>query len=315
MMNHVRVMKAFTNSLSQGTWQNKANQVRIYLAFCEEHSVNPLQPEEYDIISFIYHLQCKLRSPGAVMNYISGVKTWLKTCSGKSEVFDSYLVTVMKKGVSKNSDHSVIRAEPITPNDLCCIIDYLSVKSHYSKVVVALLLIAYHTLLRQSNLLPSSAACRSQHMLKFSDISCNANNLIVLVSSTKTRTSADPGLKFVIPALPASRYCAVKAWSEYTSGRHFLKSGPAFVLHSGYPLTVSVCSKVLKLAMKELFPERNCRFTLHSLRRGAAQACLFNGVSLKDIKKAGTWRGDSVYHYVPKIVIKEAPTALGKLLG
>ena len=43
-------------------------------------------------------------------------------------------------------------------------------------------------------------------------------------------------------------------------------------------------------------------------------AFINNNMSLDEIKKAGMWKGDSVYKYVPRVKIQNVPTALVRIL-
>ena len=51
-------------------------------------------------------------------------------------------------------------------------------------------------------------------------------------------------------------------------------------------------------------------YTLHSLRRGAAQACQGSGLSLENIMRAGTWESKAVNSYLNSVHICAAPTVL-----
>ena len=87
-----------------------------------------------------------------------------------------------------------------------------------------------------------------------------------------------------------------------------LPLSPAFFLPNGTALTN------LTLTVKLLFGN-DTRFTLHSLRRGAVQACVKAGLGLNDIKEAGPWSSDAYKVYLSDKVIKDIPSALGSLLG
>ena len=48
-------------------------------------------------------------------------------------------------------------------------------------------------------------------------------------------------------------------------------------------------------------------FTLHGLRRGAAQACTAPGACIWAIKEQGTWTSSAVHTYVPRLASCVAP--------
>lgn len=311
---HLELVSAYSRALSINTWRNKALHVRVYLSFAQAHAFDPLAPTLYDILALLVHLDTRLRSPGAVLNYFSGVKTWLETMTGETAIFNSYQVKTLKRSITKNSNHIVTRARPLTPLEFKDLIVFLSGLGSDTRPVVVALIIAYLTLLRQSNIASLSSTSIGPHTLRFEDVICTPNALHVTIHTTKTRSAAYPPLVFRLPALPSSPCCPVQAWVRYAKHLHPPPGSPAFLLNDGSALTVTALAKLLGHAASAVL-QTNAHTTLHSLRRGAAQACLAAGLSLDDIKQAGSWKGSSVNAYLRAPVITAAPSALASLLG
>ena len=111
--------------------------------------------------------------------------TWFNS---SSEAFNSYEVETMKCGLLKNSPHIVVQAPGITPKEFKKI-TFLSNLQPIPLVLIVVFLVGYFTLLRQSNLVPSSTDnITKSHCLKFSDIAVADNYLLVKVRTTKTRS-------------------------------------------------------------------------------------------------------------------------------
>ena len=88
--------------------------------------------------------------------------------------------------------------------------------------------------------------------------------------------------------------------------------GPAFLLPSSLPLMVKILSRALRIASTAAL---DLDFTLHSLRRGASQACDKLSLDLSKIMQAGTWKSQAVISYLDTTVIEDAPAAISTLLG
>ena len=82
--------------LSNGTWRNKALQATEYIDYMERHNAVPLRPKQYLILSYILHLQTRLKSTSAIMNYISGTHTWVQAFDGVTAAFDTNITKLLK---------------------------------------------------------------------------------------------------------------------------------------------------------------------------------------------------------------------------
>ena len=138
--------------------------------------------------------------------------------------------------------------------------------------------------------------------------------LLVQVRSTKTCTRSSPPILFRLPRLKNSLCCPVRAWHKYLSLQLPKVQGPALLLPTGDPLTARHLTSCLHTAATSCL-SRASKITLHSLRRGAVQACQSSGLRLPVLAAAGTWKSDAICHDLAPAVIMEVPAALGKLLG
>lgn len=265
-------------------------------------------------MSFIASLTITLRSPSAIYNYLSGARTWVSLMGGRTAAFDTYPVSVVKRGVARSSLHVPRQAPPLTVELLDLIVKYFRSSGRSAKVLSAALLLGFFTLLRQGNLLVTGRSYDPGHTIKAADVVDTGSHLQVHVRSTKTTRSAADAFTIIVHPLPGARCCPVRAWREYKSTTPTPPTGPAFLITDGTPLTAPTLTKALRAALASVHHPAPGSFTLHSVRRGGAQACARAGARLDDVRQLGNWRSGAVYTYVPREAFTAATQALSTYL-
>ena len=260
-----------------GTWKNKINQKNEYVKFVRLHNMSALKPSKQQIMSYVAHLYNKFKIPGTVYNYLSGAKTWIQYEGGNTVVFEDYKVQLIKRGVAKAAHHKVYRAPPLSINDVKRIVRVFNNVGNNAHVFKAVTLIAYCSLLRQSNLVVGSLAGSASHVIREKDIRVVNSGLQVTVRSTKTTWRPSEEYTVCIPCILNSPYCPVQAWEEYYEKAPKGERLPAFWLKGGIPLTSAVWLGALRLSLKILNYKYPNNYTLHSLRRGGARHALLGG--------------------------------------
>ena len=298
-----------------GTWKNKINQMIVYKKFVSKYKLSPINPSKYQIMSYVAFLYNKYRTPGTVYNYLSGAKTWVKLKGGNADAFDDFSVKLIKRGVAKVATHKVKQAPPLSIKVVKKVIRTFTKAGHNADVFKAVTLISYFSLLRQSNLVLTGLAGSPSHVLRQKDIKVVGCELQITVRSTKT--SSIPADQFIvcIPEVTDKRYCPVLAWKTYFSTAPKNPGYPAFWTRQGKPLTASLWLAVMRYALKQNCIGSSEEYTLHSLRRGGAQACEKRGTDPSLVKEAGRWKSNSVYEYIPKRVLRAVPAALASFFG
>ena len=234
---------------------------------------------------------------------------------GHVKAFDSYHVKIVKKGVAKLRLHRPVQACPLTVVDIKNIISCFSKLGKLGLVLNAATLIGYFTLLRQSNLLYSPSNQVPDHTLRGCDVSHDAEGLLVWVRSSKTECSRGAGYAIRLTSIPGSNCCPVTAWRRYRRVTLVGASDPAFLHMDGRPLLGVTLLRAIRTALTWCNHDSPHLVTLHSLRRGGAQACATAGASLEAVRDVGRWKSQSVFMYAPKKVFSEAPQALSSLFG
>ena len=279
------------------------------------HDADITAPTQYDILSYIMYLSDSLASPGAALNYLSGARTWVRMVNGATNGFDSYSVALMKRGIQRNSAHRVIQAPPLAPADIKNVVIFMRSAGPNGLVLTAAILIGYFTLIRQSNLLVPDNVNSDSHVVRTKDITATSTEIIIKLRSTKTRWKSGPPLHIAVPAIRGSPYCPATAWLKYIARLHPPRNGPAFIDVNGLPLKPRALLGTMRLALAVAGHPRAQAFTLHSLRRGGAQACAQMGASLSDIQELGTWKSHAVHTYVPRDLVRSAPRSLSYHFG
>ena len=309
-----QVKKLFKLGYSEGTWKNIYNQAMVYKQYTKQYNLSLLHPSKYQILGYLAFLHTKYTKPGTVYNYLSGAKTYIDLLGGSTHNFSHNLVKLSKKGVARAGTDNVRRAKPMTVKNIKDVIDVLKEKGKKGLVFITVTLIAYLSLLRQSNLVATGTEEQS-HALRRGDIEVRDGSLRIRVRSTKTTWRNRDQYWLVIPPLRKSEYCPVNAWKRYVVEHPSPPHLPAFCDSNGRPISASVWLAVLRYAMSQ---SKYCNveeYTLHSLRRGGAQACAEAGIEIGHIREAGRWRSNAISAYLPKKYVKTVPAALSKLLG
>ena len=298
-----------------GTWRNKFNQMKRYRNFVKKYNLSILKPTNFQVMAYAAYLYNKYHVPGTVYNYISGAKSWVKLKGGNIQAFDDYYMQLVKKGVSRVACHNTRQAIPLTISHIKKIIKVFNNIGKNAYVFTAVTLISYLSLLRQSNLAISGLEGSLSHVVKQKDIEVVHHNLHITVRSTKTSWQPCDQYVVIIPSNPGSRYCPVQAWKRYYEIAPKNPQLPAFWVKGGSPLTSKTWLGAVRLALRYVGVPSPNAYTLHSIRRGAAQECISRGLDEQLVREAGRWRSDAMYRYIPKTKVKAVPSALVKFFG
>ena len=169
-------------------------------------------------------------------------------------------------------------------------------------------------IIRGSNLLcPSVSGGTGPYTLPRGDVTVTDTGLLVTVHSSKTLRIGQ-GVTLTVP-MAGGTYWPVHAWRVMCAKLPSHPLGPAFVLPSGKPLTNSGLSAFMRRVLGAADKDNADSVSVHGMRRGSSRAAVRQGSSVKDVKNQGTWKGNSVYTYVPKEVFSDAPGCIAAAFG
>lgn len=279
------------------------------------HNADPVMPEVYDILQYIRQLFTVCISPQTVRNRISGAKTWVQEMGGDLIPFSDRAISQTIRGGSKAAAHIPSRAPALTPDMVKYTAAYLLKAGRAGVAPRAALLIGYFTMIRQSNLLsPSTRTWGGPHTIRRRDIRIVPGGLRVDITSSKTICANSEATSLFVPKI-GSRCCPVLAWESARDLKAGHPDDPAFITSAGVPLTPHALTRLVRSALTEMGVATPQRFTLHGLRRGAAQECQRLNVDTKHIMSQGTWKSGAIRTYTIQPASTEAPIALATRFG
>lgn len=249
---------------------------------------------------YTQYLANSYKAPNTVKNYLSGTRLWIRHHKGSDLSFSAPQVAAVLKSNLNVSTHVRNQAPPLTTQHVKIICRFLDSLASPPLAVKPALLIGYTCFLRSSNLLsPSITQWLGPHTLLRSDINFSTSGLTVKIRSSKTLQHSLPTF-LAVASVPNLSTCPVRAWHLYISALNPSPQGPAFMLDALTPLTPKPFLDIIRLALARSSVKNYPSFSLHSLRRGAAQAADAAGASKEDLKVHGTWASDAgLRSYVP----------------
>lgn len=288
-----QMVVSYSESIAPGTASNRLTQAKSFLTFATYYGIPPLNLTSTQLCMYAQYLKNSYSAPSTVKNYLSGAKTWLAEHGGNLHPFSSFEYHQLVAGLTKRSLHVARRAAPLSWEHVQQISAFLDRTPSVPLSAKACLLIGYHTLLRSGNLLaPTLSSWGGAHTLMAKDLRLSDEGLNVSVFSTKTKSDPSP-VTTLIPWHSDPLLCAAQAWFKYSTLVKPWILGPAFLIDSGLPLTPRILVGLFRLALQDCRDIDPARVSMHSLRRGAVQAAVAEGVNMNTIKERGMWKSDS----------------------
>jgi len=277
---------------ADGTKRNMATHWEVYLEFCELYQNSRMQANIESLSLFIQYVSNRVKSPGAVQNYISGIKTMHIINELDISIFDDFCIKMMIRGVKVSKKHTPKKAALITPDILEKFYDSFDHTVANECTYWALFVLAFFLLARKSNLVPDTIATfDSNKQLVRGDIHIRDDYLEVTLKWSKTNQT---GHKEVYPLLKneGSKLCPVAAFKKMVSFYPAKEGSPAFLLkrygrvssvtYRNYQDKLKSC--VLALGLDPTL------YTSHIFRRVGATYAFQCGVPAAQIKRLGDGR-------------------------
>ena len=258
-----------------------------------------MQADVESLSLFIQFLSNRLQSPGAVSNYLSGVKTMHIINGLDTKVFEDYLIKMMIRGLAVEKSHCPKKAAPITTGILRDM--YMKMDdTPGDRTYWALFVLAFYLLARKSNLVPDTVAkFDRKKQLTRQDIVITDDGLMVTLKWSKTNQT---GRKEVFPLLrnEGSVLCPVTAYERMLEVYPADVKSPVFLIEK-YGRIKTVTYRQYQEKIKKLTAAIGLDagdYTSHSFRRGGATNAFQSGVSASQIKRLGDWQSDAYLEYI-----------------
>ena len=292
-------------AFAEGTMKNLKWQWKLFIMFCIYFRFKLFPASIESLCLYAQFLSRTMRSVDSIRNYLSGVHTLHILCEIPYLGKDNVELKLLLRGLARNKQHKPKRASPLSPNILVRMREHLNLKTAVDSTMWALLLLAFFTMSRKSNLVvtgkekfdPKKQLCRS-------DVVVGNNGLLVTFRWSKTNQFG--GRAHVVPlvAIPGSPLCPVGAYKSMLMLCPGNSSDPAFFIGgiSGtgggkQPITYYLLQKFIKKGVGRLGLDPKA-FSSHSLRRAGATWAFHSQVPSELIQSHGDWTSLAYLRYL-----------------
>ena len=273
--------------------------VSDFINFCEENKLDALPATPMAISGYINHLLNKQLSSASIRRAIAAIAT-IHTLNKYLNPTLTPEVKIEMKRMHRSIGRYSHQAEAITKEILNDMLDTLKDDQLRSLRDKAILLVAYDTMCRRSELVDIEISDINKRII---DRKNNTYTTVILLRKSKTDQEAHG--RWMPISSEASN--ALEKWIKHSH----VSDGKVFrgIDKSNRPtgqLTSAHISRIYKkiVAQAGFDEEFVKRISGHSTRVGAAQDLLMSGASLAMIMTKGRWlKSDTVMRYVEKIGI------------
>lgn len=287
-------------AFASGSYKNLIVQWRSFLSFCNHYSLDWQASCPRLISWYAIFLSGSMRSQLTVANYLRGVKSLFVLLERDVSHFDSIMVRMTLKGLSRVFPHCPRRALPLTPSILIRIRSHLDFNVTDHVVFWSMLLLGFFTMARKSNLMLSSGVKEGTVPLRRSHVRYRDGNLVVYFVWSKTNQFAKRVHCVPVAAIPGSPLCPVTAYLDMVRRVPAPLASLAFVCFSGgkmIPVTYAKFQSFLRQCLSRSGLPAH-RYSSHSMRRGGATHAFRCGVPGELIQLHGDWSSDAYKLYL-----------------
>lgn len=294
--------EARAHAWAPATWRTKASQWKRYIAFCTWLGCRVLPTDVTTMSRYIMFLSDCLRYR-TIDNYVSGVISL--------NLYFGYDVQYIRQNFAFNATlHGLRRilGDPVpiritlSVDDLLRMCDYVNVDDYNECVMWACLVTSFRSLLRKSNLVPSTARESEGHFLRRDAFTFYTWGVMLRVSSSKTIQYGQRVHLVPITFTPGSPLCAASLLQRHFAETRAHPDSPAFLIYKGgklVQLSYPVLLKFVKRLIKSIGVNPD-RAGVHSLRRAGAVFLHQSGIPLEDIRQVGDWASLTALIYLAK---------------
>ena len=284
--------ETYSAAFAPGTLINRLRQAKLYLTFMFTHDYPYMYPSVLNVLLYTQFLANSFKNTTTIRSYISGAKTFVTHAGGDISSFASPHLSGMLRGVARISLHIPEQAPPIPLPAIKAACDILAAVRGEALVARTAILVGFASLLRQSNLLPSTANTHC-HTVTRADMLDEGEVLWTNINSSKTISDARLRVSIPVPYI-GSKYCPVTAWHAYIQALPLPSGAPAFMLTAAKPLTANRLNCYLRTTLTAIGLPQAARVTVHSLRRSGVQECARRRALEAHLMAHGTWASQAI---------------------
>ncbi len=202
------------------------------------------------------------------------------------------------KGLSREKKHKVKQAEPMTPQILLKIRDYLDLSDPQDASTWALFTSSFWLMTRKSNMVPNSATqFDPSKQFTRGDVKHDKDLVVFRVKWSKTIQFGQREL--IIPLTPCKvkKLCPVRAINNMIALNPAKDKDPLFINADGSPITYSQFMTRLRTCLT-CAGLNAAKFATHSFRRGSCTFAFKARCPIELIRLQGDWQSESYFCYL-----------------
>ena len=281
---------------SESTLSTRNSQRGHYLKFCGDHGLVSLPADPHTVARFLIW-QSSTSKYSTCNNYLSAINVLHKFYGFDIDYRECFLIKLIMKGLKSILGDHVKQKRPFTVQELESMFDHLDFHSDREMLCWTVIILSFRTLLRKSNLVPSSHSDFT-HVIQRKDVSFHSWGMMISVGSTKTLRHSEYTLQIPVHYVSNKALCAASAVRYHMDNVPAPENGPLFVVRepSG-PLLYHTVLSHIKLCASRIgikAEDVGC----HSLRRSGAAHMHSIGIPLIDIMSIGDWKSTCVLQYL-----------------
>ena len=295
------VLNSIQSAWANSTKKNLKHQKSVYIRFCDRMGFKELPVSVYKLSLFVQELANQNFKVTTIKNYVSSVKSFQVLSGYSASVFDSELIRLLFKGLSRIQLRGPNQVAPITPKILLQIHACLDLTQQSDITFWSFLVLSFLLMARKSNLVPDSVAgFDAKKQLTWQDVKFGNGVLLISLKWSKTNQFFEKVHAVPLVAIPGSPLCPVETISILHRLTPHRPNDPLFLrfrLGKWEPVTYKQVLGKLKQVLNCIGRVSDAYGT-HSLRRGGATFAASIGVPRHVIQAVGDWRSDAVDEYI-----------------
>ena len=307
--------RSLRSAFAEGTYQNLNIQWVKFLKFCVYFELKPFPASTVVLVWYAQYLTRSLKAHASVVAYLSGIKMLHTLLNFPVSGFHGFLLKLTLRGLRRDNQHIVHRANPITPNILKLIHSKLNHDDAEQAIFWGITILAFLLLFRKSNLVPDTVfRFDGGKQLRHIDVVDDSENsrLVVGIRWAKNHQFTKELLTFPLPELPRSVLCPVAAVRNIRRLVKYSEEDHLFQLPTRGSFTHRHFQNQLRDILKIAGVVDYGGYSSHSLRRGGTTFSLLCGIPTEMIKLLGNWKSDAYLAYLEFPI--ETRTAAGELI-
>ena len=290
-------------SLKDSTKKNLLTQLSAYQKFCDKYLLRYFPADNRQICRFGQHLARSFKSPEAVGNYQSAVRTFSALLGLPIPDPQEKEMRMFIQGLKRVMDHELKQAAAITPEILLRMSKVVDYTSQVDMVAWVATLVGFTMFLRKSNLVPDTHTTFDPNMqFRRQDFNLTGPSTVMMAEITWAKNLQFKQKILRIPVLPVENkvICPVM-WMHYMIHRVPAQpQDPAFTIYvDGQRQALSANQLVARMRKwLKLLKENDEEYSLHSLRQGGATFAYQCNIKGEMIKRLGNWASDAYKRYI-----------------